>query len=347
MRVPDVPRGAEDEAGRVPLARPDREPVPRVQRADARGPGRDQAPARSREPLDADIYELSGAGARRDRPRPGIARGGTRRARVRPRVPAAGRRVHARADRRLHPLQARGTRSTRSGCARIRGSSRCTTTPSGRLRHEARPPAYLRSARVRRVARDQQRRDDRLAPRLEVVADLLLRSDQRELLDQLRRDRGRRLVLVAAQVQLLDLARPPARSPSGSRRWRGSSCPCAPIPPKYRAYIGRSASAAASTSSVTISGTVAATSNSSARAARAGRCEPLVERLAVEVVVVGRVEQRQPAVAQLAGERDVLRTLGGEVDRDVARAAGGCSTSAACRARCRRATAAGSAGRRW
>src|SRR5207248_2912245 len=36
-----------------------------------------------------------------------------------------------------------------------------------------------------RVARDEDGRDDRLAPGLEVVADLVLRSDQGQLLDQL------------------------------------------------------------------------------------------------------------------------------------------------------------------
>ena len=43
VRVADVPRGAQDQADRVPLARPGREPVPRVQRADDGRPRRDQA----------------------------------------------------------------------------------------------------------------------------------------------------------------------------------------------------------------------------------------------------------------------------------------------------------------
>ena len=41
----DVPRGAQDQADRVPLAGPDREPVPGLQRPDAGRPGRDQARA--------------------------------------------------------------------------------------------------------------------------------------------------------------------------------------------------------------------------------------------------------------------------------------------------------------
>ena len=45
--------------------------------------------------------------------------------------------------------------------------------------------------------------------------------------------------------------------------------------------------------------------------------EAVGQRLAVEVVVVRRVEQRQPAVAQLGRHRDVLGSLCGQVDRDV------------------------------
>ena len=47
----------------------------------------------------------------------------------------------------------------------------------------------------------------------------------------------------------------------GTSLWKFA--PRAPMPPKYSAYMGRSMSAAASTSSCTISGTVAATSKES------------------------------------------------------------------------------------
>ena len=50
--------------------------------------------------------------------------------------------------------------------------------------------------------------------------------------------------------------------------------PLAPIPPKYSAYIGRRASAADSMSSVTISGTLAATSNASGVRRAPGRWKP-------------------------------------------------------------------------
>ena len=45
--------------------------------------------------------------------------------------------------------------------------------------------------------------------------------------------------------------------------------------------------------------------------------EALGQARAVERVVLGREEQRQPAVAQLGGQGHVLRALGGEVDRQV------------------------------
>src|SRR6478752_4701411 len=55
------------------------------------------------------------------------------------------------------------------------------------------------------VPGDEQRGDDRLAPGLEVIADLLARADQRQLLDQRGRYLGAGLVLLAAEVEVLDL----------------------------------------------------------------------------------------------------------------------------------------------
>jgi hypothetical protein len=54
-----------------------------------------------------------------------------------------------------------------------------------------------------------------------------------------------------------------------------------------------------------------------ARASRTWAAVAVGERLAVERIVIGRVEQRQPAIAQLAGQGDVLRSLGREVDRNL------------------------------
>ena len=54
---------------------------------------------------------------------------------------------------------------------------------------------------------------------------------------------------------------------------------------------------------------------------RRGRCpraaEALVQARAVERVVLGSEEQRQPAVAELGGQGHVLRAFGGEVDRQI------------------------------
>ena len=50
---------------------------------------------------------------------------------------------------------------------------------------------------------------------------------------------------------------------------------------------------------------------------RAGTGEALVEPLVVGVGHPRRVEDRQPAVADLGGHRDVLRALGAEHDRDI------------------------------
>src|SRR3954452_24624956 len=55
------------------------------------------------------------------------------------------------------------------------------------------------------VTGNEQGRDDRLAPRLDVFLELLLRADQRELLDQLRRDRRARLVALPFEEQVGDL----------------------------------------------------------------------------------------------------------------------------------------------
>src|SRR5436305_538605 len=44
--------------------------------------------------------------------------------------------------------------------------------------------------------------------------------------------------------------------------------------------------------------------------------QALIQQAPVGVVVLRRVEQRQPAVTKLGGERDVLRPFRGQVDRD-------------------------------
>ena len=83
----DVPRGAEDQADRVPLARPDRESVPRVQRADARRARRDQAPARPGRAARRRHLRAARGDAGEDRHGPVVAGGLAGCARGRPRVP--------------------------------------------------------------------------------------------------------------------------------------------------------------------------------------------------------------------------------------------------------------------
>src|SRR5437764_2739594 len=57
---------------------------------------------------------------------------------------------------------------------------------------------------LRRVARYQHRRDGRVSPRIEIVAKLFLGADQRDVLDQPRRDRRGCFGLLAVEVQVLD-----------------------------------------------------------------------------------------------------------------------------------------------
>ena len=71
-------------------------------------------------------------------------------------------------------------------------------------------------------------------------------------------------------------------------------------------------------------------------------------RRSVAVEVPGRGEKKSAShPSQNSAEARRLRALGAEEDRDVARGRGGSSTSAACRNRCRRAVAVGSAFECW
>ncbi len=81
-------------------------------------------------PIDKDLYDLPPEEFANVHAGAGLAARGAGVAGGRPRVPAGGRRVHAGPHRDLDRLQDAPTRSTRSGCARPRTSSRCTTTCS-------------------------------------------------------------------------------------------------------------------------------------------------------------------------------------------------------------------------
>ena len=86
------------------------------------------------EPLDKDIYDLVAGGDEGRSLDAGVARRSAELPRRRSRLPAQGRRVQRRTARNLHRLQAQERSRRRSACARIRTSSRCTTTS----RHSAR-----------------------------------------------------------------------------------------------------------------------------------------------------------------------------------------------------------------
>ena len=84
------------------------------------------------EPLDKDIYALSPEELKEVPSVPALARRGAQGAARRSRVPAQGRRLHARRDRHLDRVQDASTRSTRCACARCRSSSPSTTTANAR-----------------------------------------------------------------------------------------------------------------------------------------------------------------------------------------------------------------------
>src|SRR6478672_4012426 len=93
------------------------------------------------------------------------------------------------------------TSSTPTAC------SGCSPGPSTWCWTAAELQAELRHRPERvDVAVELQLGDAALAPHLEIVADLLLGPDQRGLLDERLRHRGRGFVLLAREVQVLDRA---------------------------------------------------------------------------------------------------------------------------------------------
>jgi len=161
-----------------------------------------------------------------------------------------------------------------------------------------------------RRAGDQQRRGDRLAPRLEVVADLVGRPDQRQALDELRRQRGGGLVLAALEVEVL--AAPGLGlvahahghvvvevGPAGAH--------AAEVQGVHRPQHVRGGLDVVVDDErdhrrdLEILGATAS--------AHAGK--PLPQRIGVEPFVRAQ-QHRDPAIAQFGGERHVLGSLGGE-----------------------------------
>ena len=106
-------------------------------------------------------------------------------------------------------------------------------TTTGRMLGFSRVRARRCARSVRGVAGDQQRRHDRLAPRLELVADLVLAArSARAPRSSCGRDRRRGLVLLAVEVEVLDLLRPRPRSPCRTATSWWKFAPFAPMPPK-------------------------------------------------------------------------------------------------------------------
>ena len=123
------------------------------------------------EPVDKDLYELPPEEAKNIPQVPELAAGLARRPRGRPRVPARGRRVHARADRDVDRVQDRERDQAASRPARTRSSTSCTTASDARTttkgsRHCRGPLASVRLDRLsRRRGCSNTRRARRVAPR--------------------------------------------------------------------------------------------------------------------------------------------------------------------------------------
>ena len=101
------------------------------------------------EPIDKDLYDLPPEEFENVKQVPGSLAEVLDALEAGQRVPAGGWRVHARPDRDVGVLETGGTRSTRSGYAPLRTSSRCTTTASrftpADLRERQAPPPIVRT----------------------------------------------------------------------------------------------------------------------------------------------------------------------------------------------------------
>ena len=161
---------------------------------------------------------------------------------------------------------------------------------------------------------DGQRGGPGLAERGEPVADVAFRADQRGQLEQLGRDQGRRLVLPAVQVGVLDLpglglvAQPPGQ---GVVEVLAAGAHPADVQREERP------------GQVAAGGHVVADHQRGLgdHVQRAERRippgHPLGDRAAPHLAgLLGQVEERLPALGQLGGERHVLRADGGDHDRD-------------------------------
>ena len=148
------------------------------------------------------------------------------------------------------------------------------------------------------------------------MPDLVGRPDERELVDQLARDLRHRLVLLAAQVEVLDL-----------RDLLFVAHADRDVGVEVLALRAHAAEVERVVGAEAVGGGVDVVGDDERHCRRdlegvlgmAGALagEALVQRLPVHLLVRGREEHGEPAVAQLPAHGDVLRALGAEVDRDV------------------------------
>ena len=130
VRIPIGSDSPKSQAPRVPLPRPDRQPVHRVL-GDADGrPRRHPEQDRPGQAARQGHLRAVARGIEGRSEGAGLAGRGAQGPRARPRVPPQGRRVHRPTSSRPGSTTSVRTRWTRSGCVRTRTSSRCTSTTS-------------------------------------------------------------------------------------------------------------------------------------------------------------------------------------------------------------------------
>src|SRR3954453_13652880 len=162
--------------------------------------------------------------------------------------------------------------------------------------------------------RDHQRPDARVAIDSQPLGDLVARADERRRVDQLVGQRRRGLLLLAVEVEVLDLV---GRVPE----------PVAPHQGVVEVLLARAHPAhvqreewphgVAGAIDVVVDADLHAWRDLEAVERAAGARRSLLEQLLGVADVLGGEEQRHPAVGDLAGELGVLRPDRGDVDRDL------------------------------
>ena len=128
IRIPLLGQQPQGQAPGVPLPRLVGQPVPGLRGDDDGRHGRHQEQDRAARPDRQGPLRAPAGGGQGHPAGSGQPGGGHQPPRGRPRLPARGRRVHARTSSRRGSTSSARTRSTRCVCVRTRTSSRCTTT---------------------------------------------------------------------------------------------------------------------------------------------------------------------------------------------------------------------------